>query len=184
MRKIIYGVGISLDGYIARPDGSVDFLFMPKDYSMGPFFKTVDVAIMGRKTYDDVMKMTAGKFDGQGLECYVMSRTLSPGKRGGATFVNEDVKKFVAGLRKKVGKNIWLMGGGELAREFLKLDLVDELYLGVLPVLIGEGRPLFPAGFPELAFALIENKTYSMGMISLKYERVRGKSAAKRKKKR
>jgi dihydrofolate reductase len=184
MRKIVYGVGISLDGYIARRDGAVDFLFMPKDYSMGPFFKTVDVGIMGRKTYDDAMKMTGGKFDGQGLDCYVMSRTLEPGKRNGARFVNEDVAKLVAGLRKKKGKNIWLMGGGELAGEFLKLDLVDEIHLGIVPVLLGEGRPLFPAGFPEREFALIENKSYGLGLVVLKYERVRGKIAAKGKKKR
>jgi dihydrofolate reductase len=177
MRKIVYGVGISLDGYLARPDGAVDFLFMPKDYSMGPFFKTVDVGIMGRKTYDDAMKMTGGKFDGQGLDCYVMSRTLEPGKRNGATFVGEDMKKFVASLRKKNGKNIWLMGGGELAREFLKLDLVDEIHLGMVPVLLGEGRPLFPAGFPEREFALIENKSYGLGLVVVKYERVRGKGA-------
>jgi len=179
MRKIVYGVGISLDGYIARPDGAVDFLFMPKDYSMGPFFKTVDTGIFGRKTYDAAMRMTGGKFDGQGLDCYVMSRSLEPGKRKGATFVCEDVRKFVAGLRKKKGKNIWLMGGGELAREFLKEDLVDEIHLGVVPVLLGEGIPLFPAGFPQREFALIENKTYGLGLIALKYERVRGKSKAK-----
>jgi dihydrofolate reductase len=183
MRKIVYGVGISLDGYLARPDGAVDFLFMPKDYSMRPFFKTVDVGIMGRKTYEDAMKMTGGKFDGQGLGCYVMSRTLEPAKRNGATFVNEEPKKFVAGLRKKAGKNIWLMGGGELAREFLKEDLVDEIHLGIVPVLLGEGRPLFPAGFPQREFALIENKSYGLGMVVLKYERVRRKSPARGKKK-
>jgi dihydrofolate reductase len=185
MRKIVYGVGISLDGYIARPDGTLDYLHLrPSNYSMGPFFKSVDVGIMGRKTYDAAMKMSGGKFDGQGLDCYVMSKTLEPGKRGGATFVNEDVKKFVAGLRQKKGKNIWLMGGGELAREFLKQDLVDELYLGIVPVLIGEGIPLFPPGFPQRVFTLTENKTYSGDLIALKYERAKGKSAAKGKKKR
>jgi dihydrofolate reductase len=60
MRKVVYGVGISLDGYIARPDGSVDFLFMPKDYSMGAFFKRIDVAVMGRKTYEVGMKLGGG----------------------------------------------------------------------------------------------------------------------------
>jgi dihydrofolate reductase len=62
MRRIILGLGISLDGYIARPDGSVDFLFMPKDYSMGPFFKTVDTALMGRKTYEVGLRMSGGSF--------------------------------------------------------------------------------------------------------------------------
>src|SRR6267378_6611584 len=60
MRKVLLGVGISLDGYIARPDGAVDFLFMPKDYSMGPFFATIDEAITGRKTYEVGLKMGGG----------------------------------------------------------------------------------------------------------------------------
>lgn len=78
-------------------------------------------------------------------------------------------------LRKRPGKNIWLMGGGELAREFLKADLVHELYLGVVPVLLGEGIPLFPSGFPQRGFTLTENKTYSKGLIALKYKRARPK---------
>lgn len=80
MRSVVLGVGISLDGYIARVDGRVDFLFMPKDYSMGPFFKTIDVAIMGRKTYDVARKMGSGMGDWK-IESYVLSRTLPPGQR-------------------------------------------------------------------------------------------------------
>jgi dihydrofolate reductase len=68
------------------------------------------------------------------------------------------------------------MGGGELAREFLKADLVDELYLGVVPVLLGEGIPLFPTGFPQRNFSLVENKTHSKGLIALKYQRTRSKA--------
>jgi dihydrofolate reductase len=71
------------------------------------------------------------------------------------------------------------MGGGELAREFPKDDLVDELYIGIVPVLIGEGIPLFPSGFPQREFSLLENKTYSKGMIALKYARVRRKARRK-----
>ena len=73
------------------------------------------------------------------------------------------------------------MGGGELARDFLKADLVDELYLGVVPVLLGEGIPLFPSGFPQRDFSLVENKTFSQGMIALKYKRVRPKVRLKTK---
>jgi dihydrofolate reductase len=76
-------------------------------------------------------------------------------------------------LRKGAGKDIWLMGGGELAREFLEADLVDELYLGVVPTLIGEGIPAFPGGFRQREFSLVENKTYSRGLIALKYKRVK-----------
>jgi dihydrofolate reductase len=173
VRKVILGLGISLDGYIARPDGSVDFLFMPKDYSMAPFFATVDAAIMGRKTYDVALKLGGGSFGGSPLVNYVMSRSLPPGERNGAHFVKQSPVALIRRLRAKPGKHIWLMGGGEIARAFLKADLVDELYLGLVPVLIGEGIPLFPPGFPQREFALVENNTYSKGLIELKYKRVR-----------
>ena len=182
MRNVVLGLGISLDGYIARPDGSVDFLFMPKDYSMGPFFKTIDAAIMGRKTYEVGLRMSGGKIDTYGMTTYVLSRSLQAGERDGIIFTADAPKKIVESLRKCKGKNIWLMGGGELARDFLKADLVDELYLGVVPVLIGEGLPLFPPGFPQRDFNLTENKTYSRGLITLKYARTRTKAKSKAKK--
>jgi dihydrofolate reductase len=172
MRRIVLGLGISLDGYIARPDGTVDFLFMPKDYSMAPFFATIDTALMGRKTLDAALKMGGGGFSGS-MATYVFSRTLQPGKRDGVVFTRQAPAALVRQLRKSKGKNIWLMGGGELAREFLKADLVDELYIGIVPALIGEGIPLFPPGFPQREFSLIENKTYSKGLIALKYRRKR-----------
>ena len=178
MRKVVLGLGISLDGYIARPDGAVDFLFMPKDYSMGPFLETIDTAIMGRKTYEVSLKM-GESFGGSKMAGYVFSHSQAPGERGGVTFVNESPKSFMEKLRKRPGKNIWLMGGGELGRDFLKEDLVDELYIGIVPVLIGEGIPLFPSGFPQLEFSLLENKTFSKGMIALKYARTRKKPKRK-----
>jgi dihydrofolate reductase len=179
MRKVVLGLGISLDGYIARPDGAVDFLFMPKDYSMGPFFATIDTAIMGRKTYDVALKMGGGGFGDSKMKNYVFSHSRPPGERGGVTFVNESPKDFLENVRKGPGKNIWLMGGGELARDFLKDDLVDELYIGIVPILIGEGLPLFPSGFPQREFTLLENKSYSKGLIALKYARARKKSRRK-----
>jgi dihydrofolate reductase len=181
MRKVSLGLGISLDGYIARPNGAVDFLFMPKDYSMAPFFATIDVAVMGRKTLDVGLKMSGGEtIASYGLTCYVMSRSQPAGERHGAIFTRRTPSALVNELRDRPGKDIWLMGGGELARDFLKADLVDELYLGIVPVLLGEGIPLFPSGFPQRDFKLIENKTYSKGLIALRYERLR-KIAASRK---
>jgi dihydrofolate reductase len=174
MRKVVIGLGITIDGYIARLNGAVDFLFMPKDYSMAPFFKTIDTAIMGRKTLDAALKM-GGSFGRSSLATYVFSRSQPAGQRNGVMFTHESLAKFIGKLRKRRGKNIWLMGGGELARDFLKADLVDELYLGVVPVLLGDGIPLFPSGFPQRDFALIENKTYSKGLIALQYSRVRKK---------
>jgi dihydrofolate reductase len=182
MRKIIYAVGTSLDGYIARLDGSVDFLHLrPSNYSMAPFFKTIDLGLMGRKTYEAGVRMNGGKFESYGLRCYIFSRSLPEGERDGATFVRDKPKRFVEELRKQKGKNIWLLGGGELAQKFLKDDLVDELYLGIVPVLIGEGIPSFAGGFPQREFTLTENKTYSGGLIAVKYERVRAKAGVEAK---
>ena len=178
MRKVILGLGISLDGYIARPNGTVDFLFMPKDYSMAPFFKTIDTALLGRKTMEDGLKM-GGSFSDSSMKFYVFSRSKPVGEREGVTFTNKTPAAVVNQLRKRPGKDIWLMGGGELARDFLKADLVDELHIGVVPVLLGEGIPLFPPGFPQRDFTLIENKTYSKGLIALKYKRVRTKAKRK-----
>jgi dihydrofolate reductase len=177
MRQVVLGVGISLDGYIARRDGAVDFLFMPKDYSMAPFLETIDTVVMGRKTYDAALQMGGGSFGGSPMTSYVFSRSMPSGEHGGVMFVSDSPATLVGQLRKRRGKNIWLMGGGELARAFLQADLVDALYLGVVPVLLGEGIPLFPGPFPQRNFTLIENQTYSKGLIALKYQRTRRRSA-------
>lgn len=180
MRSVVLGLGISIDGYIARLNGDVDFLFMPKDYSMSPFFATVDTAIMGRKTFEVALKMGGGAFSNSSMKNYVFSRSKPAGEREGVMFVQQTPATFIRKLRKRSGKNIWLMGGGELARDFLKADLVDELYLGVVPVLLGEGIPLFPSGFPQRDFTLVENETFSKGLITLKYKRRRSKPKRKR----
>src|SRR5882762_4885820 len=123
MRNVVLGLGVSLDGYVARPDGAVDFLFMPKDYSMAPFFATVDSAIMGRKTLDAGLKMSGGSLPHSNMPRYVFSKSKPPGERNGVIFVDETPASFIRKLRKRPGKDIWLMGGGELARAFLNADL-------------------------------------------------------------
>jgi dihydrofolate reductase len=178
VRKVILGVGLSLDGYIARPDGAVDFLFMPKDFSMGPFFKTIDTAVMGRKTYDVAIKAGGGSFGGR-MATFVFSRTLPPGERDGVVFTRQTPESLIGELRRRRGKHIWLMGGGNLSREFLKDDLVDELYLGVVPILIGEGIPAFPAGFPQRGFSLAKNESFSKSLIALTYKRSWSRSGKK-----
>lgn len=106
MRRIVLGLGISLDGYIARPNGAVDFLFMPRDYSMAPFFATVDTAIMGRKTLEAGLKMSGGSLPASNMAMYVFSRTKPPGEGDGWTFVNQSPAAFVAKLRQRAGKDI------------------------------------------------------------------------------
>ena len=182
MRKVILGLGISLDGYIARRNDAVDFLFMPKDYtdsSFGQFFASIDTVIMGRKTYDVAQKMGGASY-GPKIAMYVCSRKRPAGERDGVTFTKQSPAALIKRLRQREGKHIWLMGGGELARDYLKADLVDELYIGIVPVLLGEGIPLFPSGFPQRNFTLVENQTFSRGLIALKYQRARSRKSKKK----
>jgi dihydrofolate reductase len=173
MRKIVLGLGVSLDLYIARKNGAVDFLSMDWDYDWNAFFKTIDTVLMGRKTLETVLKMFPKSKRGKnpnpypGMANYVFSRRKK----------KCDVKTFVAKLKKKKGKNIWLSGGGELARSFLELGLIDEISLGVVPVLIGSGIPLFPEMKlkKDIQLRLIECVTYKStkeknAMVGLKYE--------------
>jgi len=127
--------------------------------------------IMGRKTYDVAQKM--GGIPPSKMKHYVFSRRVSPGERDGVDFTRQSPAQLVRTLRKRKGRDIWLMGGGELIRDFLKADLVDELYIGIVPVLIGKGIPLFPSSFPQREFELVKNETYSQGMIALTYRRKR-----------
>jgi dihydrofolate reductase len=112
------------------------------------FLQRLNTAVMGRKTVD----AAKGASFGGSIKTYVFSRSRPSGEREGVTFVNESPESLVGELRKRTGKNIWMMGGGELGREFLKADLVDEIYLGIVPTLLGEGIPLFPSGFPQEIF--------------------------------
>jgi dihydrofolate reductase len=172
MRSVVLALGVSIDGYIARPDGTFDFLFMPRDFSMAAFFASVDTAVMGRKTYE-VSKAMGGGPASSRIKSYVFSRSLPAGEREGFTFVDQSPETLIHSLRQASGKDIWLMGGGQLARDFLLADLVDEIHLGIVPVLLGAGLPAFAAGFPQRNFELIENKTFSQGLVSIKYKRTR-----------
>lgn len=176
MRKVILGCGISLDGYVARPNGSVDFLVMPPESqkTMADFFSSIDTIVFGRKTLEARDRMGGGNGAASGpWRTYVFSRTLPPGERSGVTVTNQTPSAWMDEIRGAPGKHIFHMGGGELARSFLAADLVDELWLGIVPTLLGEGIPLFPAGFPQRNFKLMECQNMSRGLVSVKYSRVR-----------
>jgi dihydrofolate reductase len=176
-RKVILGFGLSIDGYIARRDGSLDFLTVDKEGEavMAEFFAGIDTTIMGRKTAVGWVKMRkAGEIpDAPGQTNYVVSRKWKPGKRDGFEVVRGSLKALVKKLKSRPGKNIYLGGGGELARSFLQADLVDEMFIGIGPVLLGDGIPGFPGRFPQRGFKLTECKGYPDGSVGLRYERVR-----------
>jgi dihydrofolate reductase len=176
-RKVILGFGVSLDGYIARRNGALDFLVIDQEGEavMADFFAKVDTTVMGRKTAVDWLKMRKrGEApDTPGMSTYVISRRWKPGKREGFEVVRGSLTAFVKKLKRRPGKDIYLGGGGELARSFLREDLVDELFIGVGPLLLGDGIPGFPGKFPQRDFKLTECKSYSNGSVGLRYERIR-----------
>jgi dihydrofolate reductase len=165
MRKVILGLGISLDGYIARKDGAVDWLSMDYDYDFAAFFKTIDAVLMGRKSWEAAIAiMSKSKSKSKvsnpyaGMETYVFSNTLKESGVEGVEIVSGDLKKFIENLKLKDGKHIWLLGGGELAKSFLDEDLVDEIHLGVIPILLGAGLPLFPELAREIPLRLVTSR--------------------------
>jgi dihydrofolate reductase len=174
-RKVILGFGISLDGYIARRNGNLDFLVIDKEGEsvMADFFSKIDTTIMGRKTASGWVKMRerGAMPETPGMANYVVSRRWKPGKREGFEVVNGSLTTFVRKLKCRRGKDIYLGGGGELARSFLQEDLVDELFIGLGPILLGDGIPGFPGKFPQRDFRLTECKSYSNGSVGLRYER-------------
>jgi dihydrofolate reductase len=180
-RKVILGFGISLDGYIARRNGAMDYLPIDEEGEalMADFFAKIDTTVMGRKTAAATAEMRkSGEIpETPGMSTYVISRRWKPGKREGFEVVNGSLTAFVRKLKRRKGKDIYLGGGGELCRSFLQEDLVDELYIGVGPVLLGDGIPGFPGKFPQRDFRLTECKSYANGSVGLRYERIRTKAS-------
>jgi len=180
MRNVVLGLGISLDGYIARKNGSVDWLSMDWDYDWMAFFGTIDTVLMGRRSWEKMLEMSpaGGANPYKGMRTCVFSRTMTDAGADGVELVSGDLEGFVRELRSREGKNIWLSGGGELARSFLQADLVDEVCLGVTPVLLGSGIPLFPEFNREIRLRLRKNNTCfnklkDNAMIELVYEVIR-----------
>jgi dihydrofolate reductase len=179
-RKVILGFGISIDGYIARRNGAMDFLVIDKEGEavMADFFAKIDTTIMGRKTAVGMVKMRkSGEMpETPGITYYVVSRRWKPGKREGFEVVRGSLTALVKKLKRLPGKDIYLGGGGKLCRSFLEEDLIDELFIGVGPVLLGNGIPGFPGKFPQRDFRLTECKSYANGSVGLRYERIRTKA--------
>ena len=179
-RKIIVYIATSADGYIARPDGDVQWLNRrPRmDYGMREFYPTIDTILWGRKTYDwllDYYKKkgkTKGFFDTR-LANYVFSRNPPARPAPGAQFVSEAVKSFARRLRATPGKHIWMMGGGGLIASFLDEGEIDEFDIHIIPVFIGEGIPLVEPRQRDVSLRLRSSRKYTDGVVRLRYDVVR-----------
>jgi dihydrofolate reductase len=173
-RKIIVYIATSADGYIARPDGGVEWLDRPRpkgNYGMGTFFRSIDTILWGRKTYDLGLEM-AGENLGVGprIKNYVFSRRPPRPSAEGVEFVREPIRDFARRLRSSPGKDIWMMGGGGIIASFLDEGEIDEFVIHVIPIFIGEGIPLIAPRHREVRLKLLSLQRYSDGVVRLHYE--------------
>ncbi|HTS35190.1 MAG TPA: dihydrofolate reductase family protein [Candidatus Solibacter sp.] len=172
-RKIIVEIATSADGYIARPNGAVDWLDRPSpkgNYGMGEFFKTIDTILWGRKTYSKgiEMGMKSGDF-GPKVKNYLFSRNPDGVLLPEFEYARGPIKAFAQNLRQQGGKDIWMMGGGELIASFLDEGEIDEFSIHVIPVFIGEGIRLIAPRHRTVPLKLLSTKKFSDGVVHLNY---------------
>lgn len=176
-RRIITHIAMSADGFIARPDGDVDWLHQHArgEYGTKAFYKTIDTILWGRKTYDWLIAYyrkqgkTPKLFDTK-VRNYVFSRRPPKRVLPGAEFVTGRVKAFAQRLRAQPGKHIWMMGGAGLIASFLDAGEIDEFDVHVIPVLIGKGIPLVAPRHREVPLRLLGSRRFPDGVLRLRYE--------------
>ncbi|AHG91880.1 bifunctional deaminase-reductase domain protein [Gemmatirosa kalamazoonensis] len=174
MRTVTYGAAVSLDGFIAGPNGEIDWLRWSDDVDevMRAFWKDVDAVLMGRKTWDFAATQSGEKHSSR-VRTYVFSRTLSAIDARGVTLVRDDAADFVRRLKSEPGGRICLMGGGEFARSLFDAGLVDEVRLNIHPVLLGEGIPTFGDRGTRVPLELTECRTIHGGCVLASYRAAR-----------
>ena len=176
-RKIIVYIATSADGFIARLDGSVDWLDRPQpkgNYGMSVFYKSIDTILWGRKTCDMVLefqkKGLAGSAFDTRMKNYVFTRGRLPSAvPAGVQFVNEPVRTFAKRLRAQKGKNIWMMGGAGIIASFLDEQEIDEFMIHIIPTLIGEGIPLIAPRHRNVPLTLVSCTKFADGVVKLHY---------------
>jgi dihydrofolate reductase len=168
MRQVVYSVAMSLDGFIAGPNGEGDWIVIDPDIDFGSMFARFDTIVMGRKTYE--MTRTAQGGGMPGIRSYVFSRSLNPADCPGVT-VATDAVMTVSQLRSGPGKDIWLFGGGQLFGSLAPAGLVDRIEVAVIPVMLGAGVPMWWSAGSSIQLRLIEHQVLTTtGTVTLTYQ--------------
>lgn len=156
--KLIFYGAISVDGYIARENHSLDWLIGTEgeeDIGISDFIETVDTILMGRKTYEQILILFPEEFPYKGKKCYVFSHSLT-GSNDVVEFINDDIVGFTRNLKNKDDKRIWIVGGGQVLYPLLQAKLIDEFIIQIAPSIIGRGIPLFMPGDSETKLTLVD----------------------------
>jgi dihydrofolate reductase len=173
MRKVIFGVANSLDNFIARRDGGYDWIMWSDEVSalMADFWRKIDAVLIGRKTYDVTRQMSEAPESAMpGVTTYVFSRTLTHVDGASTELVSQDAGEFVRELKRGPGKDICVMGGGELVRSLFEADVIDEVGLNIHPVLLGDGVPLFLPMEQQVNLKLRESRAFKNGCVLVTYD--------------
>ena len=168
MSEIILFIASSLDGFIASPDGSIDWLFTDQDYGYSEFYSNIETLVMGNKTYQQVLDFDEYPYTGK--QVFVLTRDTTKAKDQNVTYISQEISQFIASLRSTAKGNIWLVGGGEIIKIFLQQGAIDRLILSIHPLLLGKGIPLFLSEFPSQTLELQDTKTFASGLIQLDYQ--------------
>lgn len=169
MRRVRYRVASSLDGYIAGPNGEIDWIIPDPTVDFGALYSGFDTVLLGRNTYELTQQPGAPPWP-VGWRVYVFSRTLDPAEHPAVTVVSTDAGATVAALRAESGRDIWLFGGGKLFASLLAANVVDQVEVAIMPVLLGRGIPLVSAEAPRSRLTLMRSDSYSSGIVSLQYD--------------
>jgi dihydrofolate reductase len=169
MKKIRYGVAMSLDGYIAGPNGEADWIVIEPDFDFAELWAQFDTLLMGRRTYEAAVERL-GKSSMQGKKTVVISRTMRQEDHPQMTILSELTRDSIKALREQSSKDIWLFGGGNLFQQMLSIKEVDTVEVSVIPVLLGGGTQLLPPPAQQTKLNLTSHKAYSSGRMHLVYE--------------
>lgn len=167
MRKVILFIASSLDGFIARTDGSIDWLFTGSDYGYNQFYDSIDTVLVGRKTFDQVLEFSKSPFEKK--KCFVFTRRTNLENTQDMQFVN-NVIEIVTQLIRSPGKDIWLVGGSEIISVLLNSDMINEIILSIHPIILGSGIPLFRDTRKLSCLRFMNSKTFDSGLVQLHYE--------------
>jgi dihydrofolate reductase len=167
MRQLVYSVATSLDGFIAGPKGEFDWIVQDPTMDFGEIFRGFDTLVMGRQSYESMLREGHSPKE-FGMKAFVGSTTLDPAQHRDVTIVSSRLDATVAELKRASGKEIWLFGGGTTFRGLLDAGLVDRVEVSIIPVLLGSGIPLVPAG-RRWPLQFKDSRTFPSGIVSLTY---------------